>query len=61
MVERVFAFPGLGSMLVDRIGSHDAPVIEAIALFQAAAMIATFTIADLIGFFASSARRTAPA
>lgn len=61
VVERVFAFPGLGSMLVDRIGSHDAPVIEAIALLQAAAMIAAFTIADLIGFFASPARRTAPA
>ena len=61
VVERVFAFPGLGSMLVDRIGSHDAPVIEAIALLQAAAMIAAFTIADLVGFFASPARRTAPA
>lgn len=61
VIERIFAFPGLGSMLVDRIGSHDAPVIEAIALLQAAAMIAAFTIADLIGFFASPARRTAPA
>lgn len=27
VVERVFAFPGLGSMLVDRIASHDAPAI----------------------------------
>lgn len=25
VVERVFAFPGLGSMLVGRIGSHDPP------------------------------------
>ena len=61
VIERIFAFPGLGSMLVERIGSHDAPVIEAIALLQAASMIAAFTIADLIGFFASPARRTAPA
>lgn len=36
-------------------------MIEAIALLQAAAMIAAFAIADLIGFFASPARRTAPA
>jgi len=60
VVERVFALPVLGSMLVDRIRSHDAPVIEAIALFQAAARIAAFAIADLIGFFAAPARRTAP-
>ena len=59
VVERIFAFPGLGSQLVDRIALRDAPVIEAIGLIQAAAVIVAFQVADLIGFFASPARRTA--
>ena len=59
VVERIFAFPGLGSQLVDRIALRDAPVIEAIGLIQAASVIVAFQIADVIGFLASPARRTA--
>ena len=59
VVERIFAFPGLGSQLVDRIALRDAPVIEAIGLIQAAAVIIAFQVADVIGFLASPQRRTA--
>ena len=58
VVERIFAFPGLGSQLVDRITLRDAPVIEAIGLIQAAGVIVAFQIADVIGFLASPERRT---
>ena len=59
VVERIFAFPGLGSQLVDRIALRDAPVIEAIGLIQATAVIIAFQAADVIGFLASPIRRTA--
>ena len=59
VVERIFAFPGLGSQLVDRIALRDAPVIEAIGLIQATAVIIAFQAADVIGFLASPMRRTA--
>ena len=59
VVERIFAFPGLGSQLVDRVALRDAPVIEAIGLIQAAAVIIGFQVADAVGFFASPERRTA--
>lgn len=61
VVERVFAFPGLGSMLVDRIGSHDAPVIEAIALLQAAARIAPSAPTPACASSARSASSPRPA
>ncbi len=59
VVERIFAFPGLGSQLVDRIALRDAPVIEAIGLIQAASVIVAFQVADVVGFLASPERRTA--
>ena len=59
VVERIFAFPGLGSQLVDRIALRDAPVIEAIGLIQAATVVVGFQIADVVGFLASPQRRTA--
>jgi len=59
VVERIFAFPGLGSQLVDRIALRDAPVIEAIGLIQAATVIVGFQVADVVGFLASPERRTA--
>lgn len=59
VVERIFAFPGLGSQLVDRIALRDAPVIEAIGLIQAATVIIGFQVADVVGFLASPERRTA--
>ena len=58
VVERIFAFPGLGSQLVDRIALRDAPVIEAIGLIQAATVIVAFQVADVIGLLASPERRT---
>jgi len=59
VVERIFAFPGLGSQLVDRIALRDAPVIEVIGLIQAATVIVGFQLADAVGFLASPERRTA--
>lgn len=60
VIERIFAYPGLGSLLVDRVSLRDAPVIEAVGLLQAAAVILAFQAADVVGFLASPHRRTAP-
>lgn len=48
LVERVFAYPGLGSLLVDAILLRDAPVIEAIVLLVSAIYILTNLFADLM-------------
>ena len=46
LVERVFSYPGLGSLLVDSILLRDVPVIEAIVLLIAAVYILSNLAAD---------------
>ena len=48
VVEQVFAYQGLGSLLVESVFLRDAPVIEAVALFSAAIYIAANLVADLL-------------
>ncbi len=47
IVERIFAFPGLGSLLVDSISLRDAPLIEAAALLISGAYIIANLVADV--------------
>ena len=48
VVERVFAFPGFGSILVDALQLRDLPLIEAGVLVAAALFIALNLLADLL-------------
>ncbi|MGB7297145.1 MAG: ABC transporter permease, partial [Candidatus Aminicenantales bacterium] len=48
LVERVFSYPGLGSLLVDSILLRDVPVIEAVVLLVSAIYIFTNLFADVM-------------
>lgn len=48
LVERVFSYPGLGSLLVDSILLRDVPVIEAVVLLIAAVYILSNLVADVL-------------
>jgi peptide/nickel transport system permease protein len=47
VVEKVFAFPGFGSLLVDALQLRDAPLIEATVLITATVYIGANLIADV--------------
>lgn len=47
VVERVFAFPGFGSLLVDALQLRDAPLVEATVLITALVYIGANLIADV--------------
>jgi peptide/nickel transport system permease protein len=47
IVERVFSFPGFGSLLVDSLQLRDMPLIEATVLIAAAVYIVANLLADL--------------
>jgi len=47
VVERIFAYPGLGSLLVDSISLRDAPLIEAAALLISGSYIIANLVADV--------------
>lgn len=48
VVEQVFAFQGLGTLLVDSVALRDAPVIEAVALIVSAIYITANLFADIM-------------
>ena len=47
VVERVFVFPGFGSLLVDALQLRDVPLIEASVLVAASIFIAVNLLADI--------------
>ena len=49
VVEQVFAYPGLGSLLANAVKVKDVTIVLATGLLMAAAVIAAFIVADLIG------------
>ncbi len=59
LVERVFSYPGLGSLLVDSILLRDVPVIEAVALLVAAIYILSNLFADVMTILLNPRLRTA--
>jgi peptide/nickel transport system permease protein len=59
LVERVFSYPGLGSLLVDSILLRDVPVIEAICLLVSAIYILTNLFADVMTIVLNPRLRTA--
>lgn len=47
IVEQVFVYPGLGQLMVDAVGKHDVPVVQACGLIFAAAFILLNMTADI--------------
>jgi peptide/nickel transport system permease protein len=48
IVEKVFAIPGIGSLLIDSTLSRDFPVVQGVALVIAVLVIATNLIAEIV-------------
>jgi peptide/nickel transport system permease protein len=48
VVEVVFAYPGIGQLMVDSVSSRDMPVVQACALIFAATYITLNLIADIV-------------
>ena len=60
VVEQVFAYPGLGSLLANAVKVKDVSVVLATGLLMAAAVITAFIIADLIGLLTNPRLRRTP-
>ena len=60
VVEQVFAYPGLGSLLASAVKVKDVTVVLATGLLMAATVIAAFIIADLVGLLANPRLRRTP-
>ncbi len=58
IVERVFAFPGFGSILVDSLQLRDIPVVEACALIAAAVYVLGNLVADVLAMILNPKLRT---
>jgi len=53
VVETVFNYPGLGSLMVSAVATHDLPVVQACAMIFCVAYIALNLVADLLSIFAN--------
>ncbi|RKS78964.1 peptide/nickel transport system permease protein [Actinomadura pelletieri DSM 43383] len=49
VIEYLFAYPGIGSALVDAVAGHDLPMIQAIIMLMAAAFFCFNQLADVLG------------
>ncbi|WP_433323789.1 ABC transporter permease [Spirillospora sp. CA-294931] len=49
VVETLFGYSGLGELLVSSVGTRDVPVVQAVAMLGAAAVLAGLLLADLLG------------
>lgn len=58
IVEQVFVYPGMGTLLVESVYLRDAPVIEAIALMVSAIYIFANLFADVMGIVLNPKLRT---
>lgn len=59
VVEQVFAFPGIGQLLVEAIGNGDATMVLAIAVILGAMFIIISLIADLLAIYFNPRLRSA--
>jgi peptide/nickel transport system permease protein len=58
VVEFVFAFPGIGSGLVDAVANRDLPIVQALAVLIAAVYVALNLVADITTILVSPRLRT---
>ena len=59
LVETLFAYPGIGRQLVDAVGNHDVPMVQALTMIIAAVYIVVNLIADVISILLTPRARTA--
>ena len=60
VVEQIFAYPGIGSMLASAVKAKDVPIILSTSIVIAAVVIVMLTVADLIGLLANPRLRRTP-
>ena len=48
VVETVFAFPGVGRLMVDAVATKDTPLIQACALLLSTVYVVMNTLADVL-------------
>jgi peptide/nickel transport system permease protein len=58
VVEYLFAFPGMGSLLVDSVGNRDMPMVQAICLIIATVYVIANLTADILTILVSPRLRT---
>ncbi len=58
VVEYLFAFPGIGSLLVDSVANRDMPMVQAITLIIAAVYVLANLTADILTILVSPRLRT---
>jgi len=57
VIENIFGYPGLGTLLVQAASQRNVPVVQGLGLLMAAAVIASFLLADLVALVANPAIR----
>jgi peptide/nickel transport system permease protein len=58
VVEYVFAYPGIGSALVDAVANRDLPIVQALAVLIAAVYVGCHLLADIATILVSPRLRT---
>lgn len=58
VVEYLFAFPGIGALLVDAVANRDLPVIQAVSIIIAGVYVAANLVADILTILVSPKLRT---
>jgi len=58
VVERVFAYPGIGDAFVDAVANRDLPVVQALAILIAAVYVVLNVVADVSTILVSPRLRT---
>jgi peptide/nickel transport system permease protein len=53
VVEVIFVYPGLGTLMVDAVGFRDVPVVQTAGLIFAATFILLNIVADVVGLVAN--------
>jgi ABC-type dipeptide/oligopeptide/nickel transport system permease component len=61
VVERIFAWPGIGNLMIQAVDERDFPVVQSVALVYAIAFIGLNTIVDLLYLVADPRLRKAQA
>ena len=60
IVEYLFAYPGIGRLLIDAVTSRDMPMVEAVSLILAAVYVVGNLIADIVTILSDPAPPDAP-
>ena len=58
IVEYLFAYPGIGRLLIDAVTSRDVPMVEAVSLILAAVYVVGNLIADIATILLTPRLRT---